>query len=244
MAVSVRAVTCSGLQPARLPSWCARGDRYVFGPSPTRFLDARQAAEAGDLYQGGLKIVSCRQYGKQDTADWLPGESAGIQHAQRGWQLHTAADGPIGAPIYASIDEDPTFDQYRRQVAPFLRGWERVIGHQRVGVYANSKTIEWALQDGLGSYFWQHNWRSPGRVAHPAAHLHQVEIDKRKVAGSEWTSTTFSSRVTVNGTKTYRLVSFSSKPGRIVKARQESSAQNSTGVAAALTQIQLTHNLR
>lgn len=142
-----------------------------------------QLTEARDLYRGGLKIVSCYQYGKQDTADWLPGEPAGIQHAQRGWQLHTAAGGPVGAPIYASIDDDPTFDQYKRQVAPYLRGWERVLGHQRVGVYANSKTIEWALQDGLGSYFWQHNWGSPGRVAHPAAHLHQVEIDKRKVAG-------------------------------------------------------------
>lgn len=139
--------------------------------------------EARDLYQGGMKIVSCYQFGKADSADWLPGEAAGVQHAQRGWQLHIAAGGPVGAPIYASIDDDPTVEQYKRQVAPYLRGWERVLGHQRVGVYANSKTIEWALQDGLGSYFWQHNWGSPGRVAHPAAHLHQVEIDARTVAG-------------------------------------------------------------
>ena len=39
------------------------------------------------------------------------------------------------------------------------------------------------MQDGLGAYFWQHNWGSPGKVAHPAAHLHQVEIDKRSVGG-------------------------------------------------------------
>ena len=50
-------------------------------------------------------------------------------------------------------------------------------------MYANSKTIDWALQDGLGSWFWQHNWGSPQGYTHPAAHLHQVEIDKRKVAG-------------------------------------------------------------
>ncbi len=61
--------------------------------------------------------------------------------------------------------------------------WETVLGHQRVGVYANSKTIDWALQDGLGSYFWQHNWGSPKGFTHPAAHLHQVEIDKRNVGG-------------------------------------------------------------
>jgi hypothetical protein len=142
-----------------------------------------QLPEARDLYQNGLKIVSNYQYGKAETADWLGGEAAGVQHAKRGWQLHVAAGGSYGAPIYASIDDDPSFEQYKQQVAPYLRGWEAVLGHQRVGVYGNSKTIEWALQDGLGSWFWQHNWGSPGRIAHPAAHLHQVEIDKRKVAG-------------------------------------------------------------
>jgi hypothetical protein len=142
-----------------------------------------QLAEARDLYQNGLKIVSCYQYGKQNTADWLGGQNAGDRHARRGWQLHTAAGGPANAPIYASIDDNPTLEQYQQQVAPYLRGWESVIGHQRVGVYANAKTIDWALQDGIGSYFWQHNWGSPQGFTHPAANLHQVEIDKRKVGG-------------------------------------------------------------
>ena len=71
----------------------------------------------------------------------------------------------------------------KQQVAPYLRGWESVIGHQRTGVYGNSKTIDWALQDGLGCYFWQHNWGSPGGRTHPAANLHQVESDKRNVGG-------------------------------------------------------------
>jgi hypothetical protein len=142
-----------------------------------------QLAEARDLYQAGLKIVSNYQFGKQDTADWLGGQQAGLIHAKRGWALHAAAGGPVGAPIYVSIDDDPTLDQYKTQVAPYLRAWESVIGHQRVGVYANSKTIDWALQDGIGSWFWQHNWGSPKGYTHPAAHLHQVEIDKRKVAG-------------------------------------------------------------
>lgn len=142
-----------------------------------------ELAEARDLYQNGMKIVSCYQYGKQETADWLGGQPAGVQHAQRGWQLHIAAGGSVGAPIYASIDDDPSVEQYKQQVAPYLRGWEQVIGHQRTGLYANSKTIDWALQDGLCSYFWQHNWGSPPGYTHPAAHLHQVEIDKRSVAG-------------------------------------------------------------
>lgn len=140
-------------------------------------------AEAQDLYRAGLKIVSNYQFGKQDTADWLGGGPAGISHAKRGWQLHTAAGGPAAAPIYASIDDDPSLDQYKQQVAPYLKAWESVIGHERVGVYANSKTIEWAVQDGIGSFFWQHNWGSPKGYTHPAAHLHQVEIDKRSVGG-------------------------------------------------------------
>lgn len=142
-----------------------------------------QLPEARDMYQNGLKIVSCYQYGKQDTADWLGGHTAGVTHAKRGWALHVAAGGSYGAPIYTSIDDNPTAEQYKKQVAPYLRGWEAVLGHQRVGVYANAQTIDWALQDGLGSYFWQHNWGSPKGYTHPEAHLHQVEIDKRSVGG-------------------------------------------------------------
>lgn len=139
-----------------------------------------QMAEARDLQQSGLAVVSCYQFGKQATADWLGGQGAGVEHAKRGAQLHAAAGGPDHAPIYASIDDNPSYEQYQEQVAPYLRGWESVIGHDRTGVYANAKTIEWAVQDGLGSLFWQHNWGSAG-VAHPAASLHQVEIDSRKV---------------------------------------------------------------
>ena len=142
-----------------------------------------QLAEVRDLYQAGLKIVSNYQFGKQATADWRGGQAAGVTHAKRGWELHTAAGGPIGAPVYASIDDDPSPEQYTQLIAPYLRGWESVLGHQRVGVYGNSKVIEWALQDGLGSWFWQHNWGTPSGFIHPAAHLHQFEIDARKVAG-------------------------------------------------------------
>jgi hypothetical protein len=142
-----------------------------------------QVNEARDLSGNGLKIVSCYQYGKGSTSDWLGGAGAGMEHAQRGVQLHTAAGGPAGAPIYASIDDDPSYEQYKQQIVPYLRSWETVVGHQRTGVYANSKTIDWALHDGLGAYFWQHNWGSPKGFVHPAAHLHQVEIDKRHVGG-------------------------------------------------------------
>ncbi|MDC9014902.1 DUF1906 domain-containing protein [Mycobacterium marinum] len=142
-----------------------------------------QIGEARDLVGNGLKVVSCYQYGKGSTSDWLGGAAAGVQHARRGVELHTAAGGPPSAPIYASVDDNPSYEQYKNQIVPYLRAWESVIGHQRTGVYANSKTIDWAVRDGLGSYFWQHNWGSPKGYTHPAANLHQVEIDKRKVGG-------------------------------------------------------------
>lgn len=158
--------------------------RYVSDPRGTWAVGKPiQVTEARDLINNGLKIVSCYQYGKGNTADWLGGATAGLRHAQRGVQLHTAAGGPVSAPIYASIDSNPTYEQYKQQVAPYLRSWESVIGHQRTGVYANSRTIAWALQDGLASYFWQHNWGSPKGYTHPAANLHQVEIDRRTVGG-------------------------------------------------------------
>ena len=160
-----------------------------------------QLPEARDLYQNGLKIVSCYQYGKQDTADWLGGQNAGVAHAKRGWQLHVAAGGSYGAPIYASIDDDPSYEQYKQQVAPYLRGWEAVLGHQRVGVYANAKTIDWALQDGPGRLLLAAQLGSPKGFTHPAAHLHQVEIDKRNVGASASTSTTFSSPGSGSGTE-------------------------------------------
>jgi hypothetical protein len=142
-----------------------------------------KAEEARELTAAGLKIVSNYQFGKGETSDWLGGEPAGITHGKRGVELHTAAGGPATAPIYASIDDNPSYDQYKQLAAPYLRGWESVIGHQRLGVYGNSKVIDWALQDGLGSWFWQHNWGTPQGFVHPAAHLHQFEIDARKVAG-------------------------------------------------------------
>jgi hypothetical protein len=56
-------------------------------------------------------------------------------------------------------------------------------------VSANFKTILWALHADRGSCFWRHDRGFPGRVAHPAAHLQQVEIDRHSAAVSGSTST-------------------------------------------------------
>lgn len=141
------------------------------------------AAEVADLQEHGLSIVSCYQYGKAETADWRGGMEAGKRHAERGLELHLAAGGPADRPIYASIDDNPTPVEFATMIAPYLLGWHAVLGRENVGVYANSPTIDLARIAGLGSWYWQHNWGTPKGFVHPAAHLHQFEIDKRAVDG-------------------------------------------------------------
>ena len=137
--------------------------------------------------------------GKEASADWLGGQSAGVQHAKRGWQLHTAAGGPANVPIYASIDDDPSFEQYQAQVAPYLRGWESVVGHQRIGVYGNSKTIEWrcttAWARTSGSTIGAR--RVARRILPPICI--RSRSTSAKSAASGWISTTSASRNSASG---------------------------------------------
>ncbi|CAM3184460.1 DUF1906 domain-containing protein [Prescottella defluvii] len=142
-----------------------------------------QLGEAAALAAVGLQIVSCYQFGKGATSDWRGGYDAGVRHARRGLELHRAAGGPENCPIYASIDDNPSGWEFDNLIAPFLRGWEDVLGRRNVGVYANSPTIDRCLRAGVGAWFWQHNWGSPAGFVHPAAHMHQFEIDKRKIEG-------------------------------------------------------------
>ncbi|WP_338325482.1 DUF1906 domain-containing protein [Prescottella subtropica] len=142
-----------------------------------------QFGEAAAMAATGLQIVSCYQLGKGETSDWRGGYDAGIRHARRGLELHRAAGGPENCPVYASIDDNPSGWELTNLITPYLRGWEDVLGHTNVGVYGNSPTIDHCLRTGVGSWFWQHNWGTPAGYVHPAAHLHQFEIDKRKIDG-------------------------------------------------------------
>jgi hypothetical protein len=133
-----------------------------------------RSEEVAALRACGLQVVSCYQYGKAATADWRGGYAAGVRHAARGLELHRAAGGPANRPIYASIDDNPTAAQFTELIAPYLRGWQAVLGADNVGVYANAPTIERARTAGLGRWYWQHDWGSPAGYVHPAAHLHQL----------------------------------------------------------------------
>ncbi|WP_068278137.1 DUF1906 domain-containing protein [Aldersonia kunmingensis] len=142
-----------------------------------------KASEVDALTEAGLEIVSCYQFGKGPTADWRGGLEAGKKHAARGLELHNAAGGPDHAPIYASIDDNPTAIDFATMIAPYLLGWQSVVGPDRTGVYANSPTIDLAHTAGLGRWYWQHDWGTPDGHVTTAAHLHQFAIDDDTVDG-------------------------------------------------------------
>lgn len=142
-----------------------------------------KADEADALRAAGLTVVSCYQYGKGPTADWRGGLEAGKRHAERGLELHSAAGGPDNKPIYTSIDDNPSEAEFVTMIAPYLLGWQAVLGRERTGVYANSKTIDLARIANLGSFYWQHDWGTPDGFVHPDAHLHQYENNANRVDG-------------------------------------------------------------
>ncbi|GAA4667885.1 DUF1906 domain-containing protein [Gordonia humi] len=161
--------------------------RYVSDRRPgAEFMTGKPLlrAEADQMRAAGLAVVSCYQFGKAETADWLGGFAAGLEHARRGDELHRQAGGPVSAPIYASIDDDPSAEQFYLRIAPYLAGWNAVVGPGRVGLYANAPTIQRAASLGLATRFWQHGWGTPAGYVHPAAHLRQLPGQSR-VGGVE-----------------------------------------------------------
>lgn len=157
---------------------------YVSDSRPgTNFGAKPLTRAAADSYRAaGLEVVSCYQKGKGTTSDWRGGYDAGVTHARRALELHRAAGGPDRRPIYAPVDDNPTLAEYNTLIAPFLRGWESVVGHEWTGVYGNSLVHAWAQEDGLGSWWWLHGWGGD-RTPDGQTHLQQVEIDKRQVGG-------------------------------------------------------------
>ncbi|OBF12395.1 hypothetical protein A5727_18160 [Mycobacterium sp. ACS4331] len=59
----------------------------------------------------------------------------------------------LGRQSHTSIDDEPSCERHKQQVATFLRGLRSWAGHQRTGVCADSRTIDWAIQDGVGGDF-------------------------------------------------------------------------------------------
>ncbi|MDO5671110.1 MAG: DUF1906 domain-containing protein [Corynebacterium sp.] len=142
-------------------------------------------AETRAMAQQGLQTASVYQFGRADTADWLQGAAGAAVHAPQAIALHVAAGGPTGRPIYVAIDDNPTRTQYVNQIRPYLQAFQaalRVAGYQ-TGVYGNYHVIDWAIQDGIGTFFWMHDWGSGGKI-HPRTTIHQLPQNKqRKIDG-------------------------------------------------------------
>ncbi|MHA2788431.1 glycoside hydrolase domain-containing protein [Corynebacterium sp. S7] len=174
--------------------------RYVSQPRPDAAWMAGKPvrlAETQDFAANGLSTASVYQFGRETTADWLQGAAGAATHAPQAIALHRAAGGPTGRPIYVAIDDNPTQTQYTNQIRPYLQAFQAALtaaGYQ-TGIYGNWNTIEWAIQDGIGSFFWQHDWGSNGKI-HPRVTIHQkagwqtrvdgVEVDINNVYAEDW----------------------------------------------------------
>jgi len=130
--------------------------------------------ETRDFAANGLWTASVYQFGRAETADWLGGAGAAATHAPQAINLHRAAGGPNNKPIYVAIDDNPSRAQYENQIRPYLRTFQAALATAglRTGVYGNYNTIEWCIKDGIGTYYWQHDWGSGGKL-HPRATIHQ-----------------------------------------------------------------------
>ena len=155
------------------------------------------AAETRDYKANGLAVASVYQFGRAETADWKRGALGAAEHAPQAIALHKAAGGPTGRPIYVAVDDNPTLAQFNSLINPYLKAMGAALnatGYQ-LGVYGNYYTIAWCLEDGIGSFFWQHDWGSRGNV-HPRANIHQVagrqayiggvQVDINNVYVSDW----------------------------------------------------------
>lgn len=138
---------------------------------------------ADSLRAAGLVIVSNYQYGKPGSSapsDFTRGYAGGVADARTAWQLHTAAGGGQGAPIFFTIDEGINRDTWNHTALPWFRGINSVLGVQRTGVYGSFDVCQWAAADGvIGSsstggrrWAWQTKAWSGSRI-HPAAVLYQ-----------------------------------------------------------------------
>lgn len=145
----------------------------------------RQEADA--LKAAGLAIVSNWQYGKggNQTSDWVRGSVGATEDYKVAQRVHEDAGGHPDGVLYVSIDANPTREMYEFQVLPYLRRWQELIGRERLGVYCNGRVLQWCLDDGVGSFYWQHNWSGDNTLNndHLAAHIHQYKIDSGKIEG-------------------------------------------------------------
>lgn len=153
------------------------GAEWMLG-KPVTLTETQAQANAG------LKVAFVYQFGRDTTADWKQGAAGAAVHAPQAMAIHAQAGGPKGRPIYVAIDDNPTREQYDSLIKPYLQAFNQALASQgySMGIYGNYSTIDWAIQDGLGSYFWQHDWGSNGKI-HPRTTIHQKAKNQQDIDG-------------------------------------------------------------
>lgn len=161
--------------------------RYI-SPARDAWMKGKPLAksELDDYKANGLQVGFIWQNMKND---WTAGYVGGVADA-RAAQKKAEELGHPDAVIYCAIDNNlaqstkDALGVWNKTASEYVKGFQSVLGRERVGIYANYFVISWAIEDKLGTYYWQHNWtntRSDNgqleRGVHPEAHIHQYEID-------------------------------------------------------------------
>ncbi len=128
------------------------------------------AAEYAELTAGGIDVFLYWQ----STTNWmLNGYAAGISAAVNAQQNITAAGMPHDTPVYFACDFDASEDQ-QDLIDHCLRGAAKVLGPERVGLYAGYWPLLRAKQNGTARWFCQTLAWSGGRLLE-GVHLYQYD---------------------------------------------------------------------
>lgn len=145
--------------------------------------------EFDDYKSNGLQVAFVFQNLKQD---WSRGRNGGIEDAKAA-KKHIEMLGAPDAVVYCAIDHnlaDKSTDAvkiWNSTAAKYIQGFQSVMGREKTGIYANNLCISWAIEDNLGTYYWQHDWSNDIPVngrwtrltgVNKNAHIHQFPFRK------------------------------------------------------------------
>ena len=134
------------LQAASIKFACRYTGYTAPGLSQSKILTL---AEARDLTAKGLSIVSNFEWYNNRPNE---GFAAGKADAYTAMQYHAAAGGPSTAPIYFSVDYQPT-DLIA--VGEYFKGIASVMPLDRIGVYGSYIVVQYLANNALAAWFWQ-----------------------------------------------------------------------------------------
>lgn len=167
--------------------------RYI-SPAREKWMKGKPLGkkELDDYKANGMQVGFIWQNLKND---WTAGYVGGVADAKAA-QKKMEELGHPDAVIYCAIDNnladwsEEANNVWNKTAAEYVKGFQSVLGRERTGIYGNYLVIAWAIEDGLGAYYWQHNWTNRDstkdggpliRDIHPATHIHQYEIDIKGV---------------------------------------------------------------